>query len=124
MNFAFRKMARQLVRQVARQVALTTTVLAVTAMASGCVTLQSASLTQVPVKREKKITADSTRYIFFLLNFDNDYVDKVRDDLIRKCPNGKVSGILTKDEAVVYFPLIVHGRRLHAEGYCEQNGKA
>lgn len=116
MNFMSVKLARKLARAASG--------LAITAMAAGCVTLQSASLTQVPAKREKKITADSTRYIFFLLNFDNDYVDKVRDDLIRKCPNGKVSGILTKDEAVVYFPLIVHARRLHAEGYCEQNGKA
>lgn len=94
------------------------------AIVSGCVSLQSASLTQVPAKRDKKITADSTRYIFFGLNFDNDHVDKARDDLIRKCPNGKVSGILTKNEYVVYFPIVVHASRLHAEGFCDQNGKA
>jgi len=90
----------------------------------GCVSLYSASLTQIPVKRDNKISAESKKLIFLGLTFDNDYVDKVRDDLARKCPNGKVSGILTKDEFIAYFPPFVMARRIAAEGYCEQNSKA
>lgn len=93
-------------------------------MLGGCVSLSSASLTQIPVKRDNKVSAESKKLIFLGLTFDNDYVDKARDDLARKCPNGKVSGILTKDEFIAYFPPFVWARRIEAEGYCEQNSKA
>lgn len=93
-------------------------------MLVGCVSLSSASLTQIPVKRDNKVSAESKKIIFLGLTFDNDYVDKARDDLARKCPNGKVSGILTKDEFIAYFPPFVWARRIEAEGYCEQNSKA
>ena len=93
-------------------------------MLGGCVSLSSASLTQIPAKRDNKISAESKKLIFLGLTFDNDYVDKARDDLARKCPNGKVSGILTKDEYIAYFPPFIWGRRIEAMGYCEQYSKA
>lgn len=87
---------------------------------SACVSLQSVSLTQVPLQRSKKIKAESNKMIFFALSFDNDYVDKVSDNLKEQCPGGKVQGILTKDELTNYFLGLVIKRSITATGYCNK----
>ena len=40
------------------------------------------------------------------------------EKLAKKCPKGKVKGVLTKHETITYFPLIAHKVRVSAEGYC------
>lgn len=83
---------------------------------AGCVSLQSVSLTQIPVKRDNKVTATTDKWIFLGLNFDNDYADKLTEKLKRKCENGEIRGILTKDETTAYF--IIFRRSITATGYC------
>lgn len=85
-----------------------------------CVHVRSVSLTQIPEKRSNKISSTSEKWIFFFLNFDNDFVDKIGEDLKEKCPGGKVQGILTKDEMADYFIGFVMKRKITATGYCSK----
>lgn len=89
-------------------------------LVSGCVSLSSVSLTPIPGKRKNQISAESYRFIFLALNFDNNYVDEAAAKLRSQCEGGKVTGILTKDESIVYFPLFAHARRIKATGYCQK----
>lgn len=88
---------------------------------SGCVSLRSVSLTPIPSKKTKKVSSETSRFIFFHFNFNNDYVDEMVNSLKKKCRNGIIKGILTKDELIMYFPLILHKRRVTASGYCLKN---
>lgn len=85
----------------------------------GCVSMQSVSLTSIPARKGKEITAQKSRLIILGFNFDNDYVNELVEDLKNQCPNGQVKGILTKDEIVDYFLMLVHTRRVTATGYCQ-----
>jgi hypothetical protein len=85
---------------------------------TGCVSLQSVSLTQIPAQRKREVHAEASKFLFFFISFDNDFVDEVRDELRDKCRGGKVTGILTKDESVNYFLGIFTRRRIQATGYC------
>lgn len=87
-------------------------------LGSGCVSLNSVSLTSVPVERGQKVRAASERFIFMGFNFDNDYVNTVTTDLKTQCPNGTVSGLLTKSESINYFLYIFWKSRITATGYC------
>ena len=87
---------------------------------SACAMINSVSLTQVPASRSNMVTAQASRFIFFGFNFDNDYVDQVSKDLARKCSGGKISGILTKDETIMYFSVFAMTKRITATGYCEK----
>lgn len=86
---------------------------------AGCASLNSVSVTSVPAKRDQTVSAQASRWIIFGFNFDNDYADAVAKDLSRKCPSGKISGILTKDEAYFYFLFFVVKRQVTATGYCD-----
>ncbi len=81
-----------------------------------CASLNSVSLTQIPKDRTQKIQADSSKWVFFALNFNNDYVDQVTESLRAKCPQGKVTGILTKYVTTAYVFVFKH--EVTAEGYC------
>ncbi len=85
---------------------------------AGCTSLKTVSLTSIPVKRDKEVRAETSRFIFLGFNFDNDYVDLLVKDLRDQCPNGVVSGVLTKDELTFYF--LAHRRKITATGYCIQ----
>ena len=80
--------------------------------------MASVSTTEVPKQRGKAVKAEADKFIFFAFNFNNDYVNEMTMSLAKKCPGGKVSGILTKHETITYFPLIAHKVRVSAEGYC------
>jgi hypothetical protein len=95
-----------------------TVLAALVAAVSGCVSLSSVSLTPIPAERSNKVHAETSKFYFLGIGFDNDFVDEVRDDLKDKCKNGKVTGILTKDEWVNYFLFIFASRRIVADGYC------
>jgi hypothetical protein len=66
---------------------------------------------------------EKSKFIFLGFNFDNDFVNAAEEDLKRQCPNGKVTGLLTKDETINYFLFIFYTKRLTASGYCVANGK-
>jgi hypothetical protein len=85
---------------------------------AGCTHLASVSTSQIPQDRSKVVKAEANRFMFLLFNFDNNFVNTMVDDLARQCPDGKVQGILTKQESIVYFPLIAHAYRVSAQGYC------
>lgn len=85
-----------------------------------CVHVQSVSLTQIPEKRTNKVSASTDKWIFFALNFDNDYVDKLGEEMKNKCTGGRVQGILTKDELTNYFLGLVLKRTVSATGYCNK----
>lgn len=87
---------------------------------ASCVHVQSVSLTQIPEKRTNKVSASTEKWIFFALNFDNDYVDKLGDEMKDKCAGGRVQGILTKDEMYNYFLGLVLKRKVTATGYCNK----
>ncbi len=84
---------------------------------SGCVSLNSVSITQIPKKRSKPVSAVVSKTIFLGFNFDNDFVDALTMKLYSKCKSGRVSGILTKDQITNY--LFVHTRKVIAKGYCQ-----
>ena len=85
---------------------------------AGCASVNSVSLTQVPKDRSRVVTAQGSRVIFLGFNFDNDYVDRVTEDLKKQCNNGSVTGILTKDETILYFLFFVYKKQVTAQGYC------
>ena len=91
---------------------------------SSCTSLQTLSLTSIPAKRDKAVKTEASKIIFLGFNFDNDFVDEMTTDLKRQCPNGVVSGVLTKDEVVDYFLMIVWKHRVTATGYCVQANQA
>lgn len=95
---------------------LLTTALSAAIFLSGCASIQSVSLTPIPSQRGKTVRASVEKTIFLGFNFDNDYVNPLVEDLKRQCPNGLVSGVLTKDEVIAYFIVFTH--RITATGYC------
>ena len=84
----------------------------------GCVHLDSVSTSSVPADRSRSVETTETRFLFFLFNTNNDYVDRLVPSLAQQCPTGRVEGILTKKEVVTYFPIIAHLIRVKAQGYC------
>lgn len=85
---------------------------------SGCVSLNSVSLTSVPADRSQRVRAEAERFIFMGFNFDNDYVNTITMDLKNQCPTGTVSGVLTKSESINYFLYIFWRSKVSATGYC------
>lgn len=83
---------------------------------AGCASVQSLSLTQIPAKRTEKVQTQASKFIILGFNFNNDFVDDAVEDLKRQCPNGIVTGILTKDEVISY--IFAHRRQITATGYC------
>ncbi len=90
-------------------------------LVSSCASINSVSLTPIPPTRNAPVRAQKSRVIFLGLNFDNDFVDGVVDELRRQCPNGKVTGLLTKDETINYFLFFVYKKQVTANGYCVPN---
>ena len=91
-----------------------------TLMITGCTFLESVSLTNIPEKRSKVVSATSEKGIFFYFNFDTDFADELSADLRSQCEGGVVSGILTKFENICYVPVFCFYtvNRVTATGYC------
>jgi len=89
---------------------------------AGCTHMRSVSTTSIPAERDTKVEAEGYRFMFLLMNFSNDYVDGMAQDLAKQCPDGRVEGILTKQENITYFPWFAHGVRVTATGYCIKSG--
>lgn len=85
-------------------------------MLSGCVHLNTVSLTQIPQERSNTVEVSKSEMLFLGIAFDNDFVNELTDELRGKCANGRIQGILTKYETTVYF--IVIERKITATGYC------
>lgn len=85
---------------------------------SGCASVQSVSLTPIPPQRNNVVRSQVEKTIFLAFNFDNDFVDPLVSDLKRQCPEGVVSGVLTKHEVISYF--LVFKERITATGFCSK----
>lgn len=88
---------------------------------AGCAHVNSVSLTPIPSSRNNQVRAEVSKTIFLAFSFDNDFIDPLVDELKRQCPNGVVSGILTKDETISY--VIVFTKKVTATGYCNNVAK-
>ncbi|MBC7370286.1 MAG: hypothetical protein H7326_01905 [Bdellovibrionaceae bacterium] len=86
----------------------------------GCASVNSVSLSSIPAVRNKEVRSEKVKTIFLGFNFNNDFVDEMAEDLKRQCPNGMIKGILTKDEVIDYFLMIVWAHKVTATGYCVQ----
>ena len=84
----------------------------------GCVHLGSVSTSSIPADRSRPVMVQEVKYLPFLISFDNNFVDELAKSLATQCANGRVEGVLTKQEHITYFPLFVHAYRITATGYC------
>jgi hypothetical protein len=87
-----------------------------------CTSLQSVSVTQIPSDRSRPVRAEVSNTALFGIHFDNDFVDELTADLLRQCPHGKVTGILTKQESSLH--VLVTTRRVVATGWCVYDAPA
>jgi hypothetical protein len=83
---------------------------------AACTTLQSVSVTQVPIDRSRPLRAEVTNTALLGIHFDNDFLDDLMPQLLRQCPRGRITGLLTKEESSLY--VIVATRRVIATGFC------
>jgi hypothetical protein len=83
---------------------------------TGCTSLQSVSVTQIPTDRSRPVRAEVTNTALLGIHFDNDFLDDLTPELLRQCPHGRITGLLTKQESSLY--VIVSTRRVIASGYC------
>jgi hypothetical protein len=83
---------------------------------AGCTSLQSVSVTQIPPERVRPVRAEVTNTALLGIHFDNDFLDDLTPDLLRQCPHGRITGLLTKQESTLY--VIVQTRRVIATGFC------
>lgn len=84
----------------------------------GCVHLGSVSTSSIPADRSRPVEVEAFKFLPFLVSFSNSYVDDLARSLAEQCPNGRVEGILTKQEFLTYFPGIAHAYKVTASGYC------
>ncbi|HEY5242254.1 MAG TPA: hypothetical protein VIJ22_12335 [Polyangiaceae bacterium] len=83
---------------------------------TGCTSLQSVSVTQIPSDRSRPLHAEVSNTALLGIHFSNDFIEPLTAELMRQCPRGRVTGILTKQEASLY--IIVQTRRVVATGFC------
>jgi hypothetical protein len=88
-----------------------------TLLASGCASLNSVSMTQVPKDRSNRIEESVNNWAFLGIYFSNDFVDSAIQRLKEKCPRGKITGVFTKYEGYLYF--LVTKRVVNVSAYCE-----
>ncbi len=87
---------------------------------SACTHLASVSTSSIPKNRSNKISTQVKRFIFLGFNFNNDYVNDITFNLAKQCEGGRVQGVVTKHENVMYFPAFAHEVRVTATGYCSK----
>ena len=85
---------------------------------SGCVGLNTVSMTQVPAERDNKITTNSSSWNFIGINFSNVFVDEAIENLKSQCPTGKIEGVYTKHQTTGY--VLVFKREVIVSAYCNK----
>jgi hypothetical protein len=86
------------------------------ALLPACTSIQSVSVTQIPTDRARPLRAEVSNTAFLGIHFDNDFLDDLVPQLMRQCPRGRITGLLTKQENSLY--VVVATRRVIATGYC------
>jgi hypothetical protein len=85
---------------------------------SGCVGLNTVSMTQVPAERKNIISTNSSSWNFIGINFSNAFVDEAIENLKLQCPTGKIEGIYTKHQTTGY--VLVFKREVIVSAYCNE----
>lgn len=98
---------------------LTTAALALSLL-SGCAALHSVSMSPIPAQRSKPVKAEVSDWNVLGFKFDNDFVNGLPTMLQNQCPEGKVTGIMTRYETRFYF--FAAKRIANATGYCVAKG--
>ena len=90
--------------------------------AVGCTHLHSLSVTTIPDDRSRPVEATGERIVVLGINPNNDYADEVVSDLAQQCPDGRVSGVMTRYERALVVPIFAYAHRVRATGYCLKDG--
>ncbi len=85
---------------------------------SGCVGLNSVSMTQVPEDKGQQIEANAHDWVFLNFTTQNDFVDEAVAKLKDQCVGGKITGVYTKHQTTAY--LLVFKREVIVSGYCDR----
>jgi hypothetical protein len=85
---------------------------------SGCVGLNTVSMTQVPAERDNKITTNTSSWNFIGINFSNAFADEAIDKLKAQCTSGKIEGVYTKHQTTSY--LLIFKREIIVSAYCNE----
>ncbi|EAP95691.1 hypothetical protein [Vibrio splendidus] len=85
---------------------------------SGCVGLNTVSLTSVPVERDRQVKTSTSDWNFIGINFNNNIVDEAIANLQQQCPAGKIEGVLTKYQTISY--VLFFNRQIIVTGYCNK----
>lgn len=90
-----------------------------TALASvGCTHLRSFSVTTIPEDRSRPVEAAGQRIVVLGINATNDFADTLVADLAEQCPDGRVSGIITRYEVAMVVPIFAYAHRVYVSGHC------
>lgn len=87
---------------------------------SSCAALHSVSMTPVPKVKKKTVKVELTNWAFLGIHFSNDFVDELPEQLKAQCPNGRITGLMTKFSTKWY--VLVQNRIVESVGYCEDAG--
>jgi hypothetical protein len=104
-----------------RRAALRAVSVATLALALGCVTVESISVSQVPEKaqRRARVHGEGWSPVILLIPFGSGYADEARAALLAKCPHGAIEGVLARYERHSYF---LFGTQFAAfDGYCVED---
>lgn len=95
------------------------------AVAFGCTSVQSLSVSQIPERGERKnrIKASASRPIIFLIPFGTSHLDEAHERLAEQCPRGQIEGVLSKSQISDYFLTLVLVHKVELEGYCTNRQK-
>lgn len=85
---------------------------------TGCVGLNTVSMTQVPAERDNVISTSSSNWNFIGINFSNAFVDEAIDELKGQCPTGKIEGVYTKHQTTGY--VLMFKREVVVSAYCNE----
>ena len=90
--------------------------------AVGCTHLHSLSVTTIPDDRSRPVEATGERIVLLGINPNNDYAAEVVSDLAKQCPDGRISGVMTRYERAMVVPVLAYAHRVHAQGFCLKDG--
>jgi hypothetical protein len=101
-----------------RRVALALSFVAV--LSAACTTVTSVSVSQIPEAGQRKnvVRSEASRPIILLIPFGSSFVEKARKDLLSRCPDGAIEGVVSKHEDTNYFLGLVQVASLTMRGYC------
>ncbi|ASP37746.1 hypothetical protein CHH28_03235 [Bacterioplanes sanyensis] len=91
---------------------------ALLALLSGCVSLNSISMTQVPQQRQNEVSSQADHWSLLGIAFNNDFADQAMADLQQQCVGGKLEGVYTKYQNTLYFLILQ--REVIVSGYCNR----